>query len=184
MDDENKIYRDYFLASLEPFKDLEFMNQTMNLKLLDIGSGSGIPGVLLKIIFKDLKVSLLDANKKKTDFLKALISHLELKDCEVIYERAEACAFKMNEQFDLVTSRAVSELRKILELSVRFLKVDGYLIQPKGEKGEEELKDALQAIHLLHLELVLEKKTEFFHYTHYLFVFKKLSSTDSKYPRL
>ena len=89
LDKEDIIYDSYFLESILPFINLGYNSEDISLSILDIGSGSGIPGVMLKIIFPNTKVTLLDSNSKKTQFLSELIVSLGLSNIEVINVRAE-----------------------------------------------------------------------------------------------
>lgn len=181
--DENIIYENYFLESLIPFSKINLFHESITFSLLDIGSGSGIPGIALKIIFKDLKVVLLDSNNKKVNFLNKLITFLNLKDVSAVCQRAEEYIKTKRCCFDIVTSRAVSELRKILELSTAFAKIDGYIIQPKSLKAQQELDDAKEAINKLNLVLTTELNYSFLKKNHHIFVFKKRDDTSLKYPR-
>ena len=181
--DEDKIYQSYFLESLIPYLNISLLNENSEMSLLDIGSGSGIPGVVLKIVFRNLKVCLLDSNKKKTDFLEQLIKELGLQEITVIYSRAEEYVQTNYESFDIVTSRAVSSLYKILELSTGYAKVDGIIIQPKSLKADEELKEATGTIKTLDLKMLEKIEYNFYDHQHTVFVFSKLKPTNRKYPR-
>ena len=180
---EDKIYKNYFLESLMPYLKINLFDSNSDYKLLDIGSGSGIPGVVLKIVFSNLKVTLLDSNSKKTEFLKQLISKMGLDEIEVVYSRAEDFVKNNYEVYDIVTSRAVSGLYKILELSAGYCKVDGYIIQPKSLKAEEELLEAKGTISTLNLQLQSLIEYDYFSHKHSVFVFKKKKITDRKFPR-
>lgn len=181
--DENIIYESYFLESLIPFSKINFFQEVVDFSLLDIGSGSGIPGIAIKIIFKNLKVVLLDSNNKKINFLNNLIAFLNLQDIYAICQRAEEYIKTKRCCFDIVTSRAVSELRKILELSTGFAKINGYIIQPKSLKAQKELDDAKTAINKLNLVLTKELNYSFLEKNHHIFIFKKHDHTPLKYPR-
>lgn len=182
---DDLIYEQYFLESLLPYIKTGLFTVNSNYHLLDIGSGSGIPGVVLKLVYPELQVVLLDSNKKKTDFLNSLVEYLGLTDgsIQVIYDRAEVYVQKHYETFDIVTSRAVSSLYKILELSAGYAKVNGYIIQPKSLKAQEELTEAQGTIKTLNLDLLTTIKYSYINYEHNVFVFKKLKPTDKKFPR-
>lgn len=182
---DDLIYEQYFLESLLPYIKTGLFNQDSNYSLLDIGSGSGIPGAVLKLVYPKLTVTLLDSNKKKTDFLVSLIDYLGLdsQSINVVYARAEEYVQTHYETFDIVTSRAVSSLYKILELSAGYAKVNGYIIQPKSLKATEELNEAQGVIKTLDLYLLDIIKYSYINYEHNVFVFKKLKKTDRKFPR-
>lgn len=186
LDKEDTIYSSYFLESLIPYLRVNLFTKESNYSLLDIGSGSGIPGIVLKIIFSNLKVTVLDSNNKKTEFLSLLVKELGLQDVEVIYGRAEELAqsSKYREKFDVVTSRAVSGLYKILELSAAFCKINGYIIQPKSLKADEEYLEAQGTIKVLHLQLEDMISFKYLEHQHHVFLFIKVKSTPSEYPRV
>ena len=184
LDKEDIIYDSYFLESILPFINLGYNSENISLSILDIGSGSGIPGVMLKIIFPNTKVTLLDSNSKKTQFLSDLIVSLGLSNIEVINARAEEYINGNREKFDIVTSRAVSSLNKILEISVPFAKVNGVIIEPKSLNAKNELFESKQAIELL--DIKLEKTVDFIFnsHHHFVFLFRKIKETSNKFPRL
>ena len=184
LDKEDIIYDSYFLESILPFINLGYNSENISSSILDIGSGSGIPGVMLKIIFPNTKVTLLDSNSKKTQFLSELIVSLGLSNIEVINARAEEYINGNREKFDIVTSRAVSSLNKILEISVPFAKVNGVIIEPKSLNAENELFESKQAMELL--DIKLEKTVDFIFnsHHHFVFLFRKIKETSNKFPRL
>lgn len=184
LDKEELIYQSYFLESILPFINLGYTNNDWNDHILDIGSGSGIPGIVIKIIFPNTKLTLLDSNGKKTKFLEELVNHLGLKDVEIIKARAEEYVINNREKFDIVTSRAVSSLNKILEISTPFVKVGGLIIEPKSLNADNELIEAKNAIEKLSISLSKTIEFNFNNHTHYVFLFRKNDKTDKKYPRI
>ena len=183
LDSDDKIYQNFFLDSLAPYKELDFFTQNTNLKLIDIGSGSGIPGVVLKIIFKNLNLTLLEANQKRCEFLKILTQELGLNDVLIWNMRAEDLTQSMRESFDVATSRAVASLDKILEISAAFVKVNGYLIQPKSIKFYEEELKAKNIIRALYLERIALKDFWENDYHHLVGVYLKKQITPLQFPR-
>lgn len=181
LDDDSLIYEQFILDSLIPYKDLNWENQ--QLSLIDIGTGSGIPGILLKIVFPSLKVVLLEANSKKCSFLNIVINALNLSNIEVWNMRAEELSSKMRESFDIATSRAVASLYKILEISSPFVKVGGYLVQPKGLNLESEQQIATNTINILGLEQVNLLEYKLTNHTHKVVIYQKQKVTDLDYPR-
>lgn len=181
--DDAQIYDQYFLASLIPFTKLDYFSQDIDLKVLDIGTGSGIPGIVLKIIYPQIKLTLIEANTKKCVFLKELVNKLNFSDVEIINSRCEDCVDNYRECFDIVTSRAVASLNKILELSAAFAKVCGSIIALKSQNYLMELDEAKNAISVLHLSLINKLETNFIDHLYVTLDFKKLVSTDKQYPR-
>lgn len=181
--DDEQIYDQYFLASLIPFTKLDYFNENIDLKILDIGTGSGIPGVVLKIIYPHIKLTLMEASTKKCVFLNKLTKQLNFTDVEIVNSRCEDCVDKYRESFDIVTSRAVASLNKILELSTAFAKVCGSVIALKSQNYLIELAEAKNAIDILHLSLITKLETNFADHLYVTLDFKKLSITDKKYPR-
>lgn len=184
LDKDELIYDSYFLESILPYINLGYVNVEWNDYILDIGSGSGIPGVVIKIIFPKTKIVLLDSNSKKTQFLIELINFLGLKDIEVINKRAEEYIHNNREKFDIVTSRAVSSLNKILEISVPFAKINGVIIEPKSLNADNELNDSLEAISKLDIKLEKTIEYNFNFHNHFVFMFKKNKETNKKFPRI
>ena len=119
---------------------------------------AGFPGMVLKIIFPNIKIDLLDATAKKCSFLNQLINKLELKNINVINDRAELYSRENREKYDIVTSRAVAPLKHLLEYSVPMLKIDGKFIALKSN-----ITDELQNIDNYYKKLFLknEKIIEF-----------------------
>ena len=131
--EKETVYLKHFYDSLTLSKIIELNNQS----LCDIGTGAGFPGMVLKIVFPNLKVTLVDATEKKCNFLKMLIEKLNLKDINVINERAEIYSKNIREKFDIVTSRAVAPLKHLLEYSIPLVKVDGTYIAMKSDITKE-----------------------------------------------
>lgn len=146
---DDDIYLKHFYDSLTIVKAVN-LNDASN--LIDIGTGAGFPGMVVKIFFPHLNVYLLDSNNKKTKFLQELQEKLSIS-VNIINDRCENYAKLKLNKFDIVTSRAVANLRVLSELSLPLVKKDGLFIALKGNI-EEELKDALDTIHLLDSEII------------------------------
>lgn len=140
--DEDQVYQKHFIDSICFTKAVSLDNQS----LLDIGSGAGFPSIPLLIMYPNLKVTIIDALKKRITFLETLTKELGI-EVELIHGRAEE--YKRKHCFDLVTARAVSNLRMLSELCIPFVKIDGYFISMKGPKLELELEESKDAIELL-----------------------------------
>lgn len=132
--DYNSILLKHFFDSLTLVKAYDF-NREIN--LLDIGSGAGFPGLVLKIVFPKINLTLLDSNNKKTKFLDMIVAKLELTNVTVVNERAEIFIKNHREFYDVVTARAVAHLRIIAELGIPFLKVEGKLLAMKANINQE-----------------------------------------------
>lgn len=125
--------------------------------LIDIGTGAGFPGVVIKIMFPNIKVTLLDSNNKKTTFIKELISVLGLDNVTIINDRAENYVKEHRQKYDISIARAVSELRVISELCLPLTKINGYFIALKGNYVPE-IKAASNTIKKLDSEIVSIKE--------------------------
>ena len=128
------VYIKHFLDSLMVTKAINF-NKINN--LIDIGSGAGFPGIVLKIFFPNIKIILLDSNNKKTTFLNEVIKKLNLKDIQVVNLRAEEYMKNHLNEFDICISRAVAYIDIITSLSLPFIKEDGSVILMKGNYQDE-----------------------------------------------
>ncbi len=179
--DNDKIYSHYFYESIVPYKDVNFTNIK---NLLDIGSGSGIPGVILKLLFSNIHVDLMESSTKKVNFLSQLISKLNLSNIDVLNQRAEEIKEYQREKYDLVTSRAVSNLKILLEISTPYAKVNGLIVEPKSQKADSEFNLAQQIIKKINLKLVDENKfSSVNNFYHCVFIFKKIAKTANCFPR-
>lgn len=175
----DEIEEKHFLDSLYLDKFVSLENKT----LLDVGSGAGFPGLPLAIAHPSLKVTLLESNGKKVTFLEEVIKQLDLKNAEVINKRAEECLKR--EAFDIVTARAVKELRILLEICFYLVKVGGHFIAYKSNLVDEEIKNASHAFKCLDIEDF--KKYEYNLPTNQdkrvLLDILKTKPTKNKYPR-
>lgn len=181
--DLEEVYIKHFYDSLLLSKTIDL---TQNLKLADIGSGAGFPGLVIKIMFPNLKVTLIEPTLKRCNFLNLVIKELNLTDIEVINARAEEYIKETKETFDIVTARAVAPLNILLELSVPFLKINGYFIAMKGSNAKEELIEAQNAYKVLNT--TVEQEYEFNLPKdlgkRIIIKFKKLGKTKDIYPRM
>lgn len=172
---------------LKHFYDSATLSTTINLtnqSLCDIGTGAGFPGMVLKILFPELKVTLVDATLKKCNFLELVIKELELTDIEVINQRAEEFAKETREKYDIVTSRAVAPLKHLLEYSIPLVKVNGTYIAMKSYITKEidgisnyEEKLSIKKENLITFNLPIENSLRT------LISYKKLKVTNPIYPR-
>jgi len=145
--------------------------------ILDIGSGGGLPGIIAAIMMENTQCILVEARKKKANFLNSAIAHLGLKNCIVENIRIEE--YKNKNAFDLVFCRAVGNLALSLEYALPFLKKKGIFIANKGKNIEKELKDAEYAMQLLGGKIIERVKLE----TGENVIITKFKNTPEKFPR-
>jgi len=105
--------------------------------ICDVGTGAGIPGIILKIFYPHLKLTLIDSKEKKLRFIDEVIKRLDLKDTKTVHTRAE----EYKEKYDLVVSRAVANIETLLKYTMHLLNKDGKLIAMKGDIDKELTKD-------------------------------------------
>ncbi|MCD7809331.1 MAG: 16S rRNA (guanine(527)-N(7))-methyltransferase RsmG [Erysipelotrichaceae bacterium] len=179
--DKEDVYLKHFYDSLTISFDQHFDHQL----LCDVGAGAGFPSIPLKIVYPNLKITIIDSLQKRIIFLQHLVEVLDLKDIELIHARAEEYAINHREYFDIVTARAVARLNVLDELCLPLVKVGGEFIALKGLKGEEELLEAEMGIEKLGGQITME--TEFTlsddnDYRYNLYI-EKVKKTPHKYPR-
>ena len=151
----------------------------------DIGTGAGFPGLPLRIVDPSIRLTLLDAQNKRVEFLKEVCGELGLADVECVHARAEEFAADHREGFDLVTSRAVAALPLLCELCLPLVKVGGYFAAMKSVDADAELASAAHAIEVLggavdHVTDYAIPGTEVHHRVIFI---KKCRETGRKYPR-
>ncbi len=155
--------------------------------IIDIGTGAGLPGIPLKILFPNIRLALLEATAKKAAFLKHITQHLELADVEIIVSRAELAArdARYREHFDIALSRAVAALPAAVELALPFCTIGGSFIAQKKGAIDEEITQAHKAIEILGGKLREVKRIELPELAddRYLVIIEKISPTPEKYPR-
>ena len=177
---EEDVYLKHFYDSISIVKGIELTNQY----ICDIGTGAGFPGLVLKIVFPNIKIDLLDATSKKCEFLKMVIDKLKLQDISVINARCEDYAHQVREKYDLVTSRAVAPLKHLLEYAIPLLKVNGTFISLKANIDDEmiNIDNYYQKLSLTNEKIIKFKlPIEESHRTIYMVT--KKSSTPLIYPR-
>jgi len=170
-----EIYEKHFYDSL-------LLNRLVKLEgsLCDVGSGAGFPGIPCKIAFPDLELTIIEPLKKRCVFLETLCNELGIK-VNIINGRAE----EITEKYDIVTARAVANLRILAELCIPLVRVDGHFIAMKGSQGEQEKKEAQKATTFLGCRLekedVIQLPNEA---TRVNLLYKKVKPTPKGYPRM
>lgn len=182
--DYDEVMKKHFVDSLSLIKTFDV---TKKVKVIDVGTGAGFPGLALKIAYPNLQVTLLDSLNKRINFLNEVITQLGLTGVETIHGRAEDFAKpdKLRGKFDLCVSRAVANMSTLSEYCLPFVKVGGEFISYKSEKISEELETATKAISILGGKF--DRSTEFnlpdSDIYRNLVVIKKVKESPKKYPR-
>ena len=178
--EEDEVYLKHFYDSLTIVKAINLNDQT----LLDIGTGAGFPGLVLKIVFPNLKVTLVDSLNKRVTFLNNIIDELQLTNITAVHARAEDYIENHREVYDIVTSRAVANLSILSELSIPYVKVNGYFIPMKAD-AELEIKQAKKAVETLGsvLKDIIIFKLPKEESVRMLPKIQKVTQTNKKYPR-
>ena len=178
--EKGSVFLKHFYDSLTIVKIIDLNEGT----LCDLGTGAGFPGMVLKIMFPNLKVTLIDATLKKCNFLEKVIKELKLENIKVINARVEEYAKIEREKYDIVTARAVAPLKHLLEYGVPLLKVNGTFVAMKGNINEElngienyENKLKIKQNKRIDFQLPIENSNRT------LISFIKLEVTNNKYPR-
>lgn len=175
------VYLKHFYDSLTLARVYNFKGR---LKLCDIGTGAGFPGVVLKILYPELEIVLIDSLEKRIKFLQIVINELKLEEITSIHSRAEDYAKENLEKFDIVTTRAVAKLSILNELCLPLLKNNGYFLVMKGN-ADEEIKNAKNGLKILNSKI--EKIDKFFlpieNSSRTIIKIKKIDTIDKKYPR-
>lgn len=173
---------------IKHFYDSLTIAQITNLEkkqtLCDVGTGAGLPGIVLKIFYPNLKITLVESTEKKAKFLKLVIKELGLEKIELVNERVENFASIKREHYDIVVARAVAKLNILIELCIPLLKVNGEFVAYKGNL-DLELEESANALAQLKASINQIKKLElpFSKGTRTLVKIIKNSSINDKYPR-
>ena len=178
------VTRLHFLDCATLLKYCDFQGKT----LIDVGTGAGFPGMVLKILVPSLKVTLLDSLSKRLDWLTEVYEDLDGVDgITTVHGRAEEFALEkgFRDSFDFAAARAVANLRVLCELCLPFVKVGGHFLAMKSTGSNQELADAAHAVKLLGGKVVQVEDypipgTEI---THRLIAIEKLAPTLKGYPR-
>lgn len=182
--DDDGIVKKHFLDSLSLIST-GLIGEKMS--LIDVGTGAGFPGIPLKIVFPDMKVTLLDSLQKRVNFLNEVINELGLKKIEAVHERCEEAGHKnkYREKYDIATARAVAAMPVLCEYCIPFVKPHGHFIAMKGPSAYDEVNTAKNAIGTLggKLEGIKEIKIMDEDLSHNVIIVDKIKNTDKRFPR-
>lgn len=180
--EEDDIITKHFVDSLYCLK---YINP--NDKIIDVGTGAGFPGIPIKIVSRETKVTLLDSLNKRVVYLNDVIEKLELKNIEALHGRAEEFGIKpeYREQYDIVTARAVANMKVLSEYCLPFIKVGGKFVCMKGSEYKEELEEAKAHIgnlggKVLDIEEIVLPGTDI---KHTIIIIEKVKETPKTFPR-
>lgn len=164
-----------------------YVNMSEIVKMADIGSGAGFPGIPLKICFPHLKLTIIDSLNKRIGFLQNVVDKLGLTDVELLHGRAEDMARKnhLRDSFDLVTARAVARMAVLNEFCLPFAKTGGVFAAMKGSDPKEEIAESVRSMNELkgklqdtyHFSLPMENSDR------HIILVSKIGNTPKKYPR-
>lgn len=180
----------HFIDCLQCTKYIKIKEKN-TIKIIDVGTGAGFPGVVVAIYFGDeINITLLDSLNKRLIFLEEIKNKLNLHNIKIIHKRAEEAANEneYREKYDYVVSRAVSTLNILLEYTTPYLKVGGEGIYLKGDNIEKEINESKNALKVLNCqktdvyEYILNLNQEEFKRN--ILVIKKKSNTNNIYPRI
>lgn len=180
--EEEEFYTKHFFDSIS----LAFFKDYSNIEsICDVGSGAGFPSIPLKILYPNLKVTIVDSLNKRIKFLNLVKDELGLTDCNFVHARAEE--FGQNkeyrESFEIVTARAVARLNVLSELCLPLVKKNGYFLSLKAQKAEEETKEATNAIKILGGKLEKDLNFDIEGEERHILEIRKAKETPNKYPR-
>ena len=182
--EDEEIFKKHFIDSIKVFEFKEVLKAE---HIIDVGTGAGFPGIPMKIMMPETKLTLLDSLNKRLNFLRAVSEELELSDVQFVHSRAEdgARLEEHRENYDIAVSRAVANLTLLSELCIPYVKKGGYFIALKGPAVEDEIKEATKAIEILggKLREIKEIIIEGLDYKHNLVIIEKIKNTPKSYPR-
>ena len=176
-------------VALKHFTDslmlLRYIDIEKDACVIDVGTGAGFPGLVLKIARPDIRLTLLDSLQKRLTFLDTVCRALDIEDVELIHSRAEdGSRTKLRDSFDIAVSRAVASMNTLCEYDMPYVRVGGRFIAMKGKDADKELADAQNAIKELGGKLIA--KHDFILGSageRSIIEIEKLSPTPERYPR-
>lgn len=182
--DDEGVIKKHFIDSISIIKTGVIRE---GMSVIDVGTGAGFPGIVIKIIMPEVRVVLLDALNKRINFLNTVINELKLNGIEAVHGRAEDMARKpeFRERFDIATARAVANMTVLSEYCIPYVKQGGYFLALKGPMAEDELTASKNAIGTLGGKFIQIIDTEIpgDEMKHKIVVVEKVNTTSAKYPR-
>ncbi len=177
--EKEQVFLKHFYDSLTLVKIIDLSKID---SICDLGTGAGFPGVVLKIFFPNLKLTLVDALNKRINFLDVVVKELNLENVTLVHARAEEYGKNHRECFDVVTARALSSFPILLEYGIPLLKTCGHLI---AMRGLNDSVDGVNALKVLNSKInnIIEFKLPFEESNRTLVDIVKISQTSLKYPR-
>ena len=177
----------HFLDSISCVKVINKYINTEGISVIDVGTGAGFPGIPIKIICPSIRLSLLEARKKKTRFLEKVTEEMNFQQVEILNGRAETfgkCP-DYREKYDITISRAVAPLNILSEYCLPLVRVGGLFVAQKGRSYKKETEKSFKTIQVLGGELigVENVRIPFIDQERHLLLIKKIKGTPSKYPR-
>ena len=165
---------------------LKAVTPAKNARIIDVGTGAGFPGTVLKIVRPDINVTLLDSLNKRLVFLNEVIAELGLSGISTVHMRAEdaGIAAAHREKYDIACARAVAALPVLMEYCLPFVKKGGCFVAMKGASAEDEMNRSFSAAHLLGADkptIICETLTG--NEQRAFVITKKISQTPTRYPR-
>ena len=158
-----------------------------NTDVIDVGTGAGFPGLVMKIAKPEINLTLLDSLAKRLNFLQTVCDEVNIDDVNFVHARAEDGGQnpEYREKYDVAVARAVANMSTLSEYLLPFVKVGGYFIAMKGPLADEELEKAKKAIAILggEIEKVEEVQVPFTDLRHRIVIVKKIKSCPKEYPR-
>ena len=185
--DDRGVQVRHFLDSLSCVLALRPGESWDGVQVIDVGTGAGFPGLPLKIVYPQMRLTLLEATRKKVRFLEHIVSVLRLADVEIIHGRAEDVGQDLayREQYDWCLARAVADMPILMEYLLPLVKVGGYVLAQKGEQAPAEAQRSEWAIRQLggHLRRLVPVELHGLAETRHLVLVDKVAATPSRYPR-
>ena len=177
----------HFLDSISCIKVINKYSDTKRPSVIDIGAGAGFPGMPIKIVCPSIRLTLLEARKKKVVFLEKVTEEINFQQVKILNGRAETFGKGADhrERYDLAVSRAVARLNVLSEYCLPLVRVGGLFIAQKGRSYKEETEKSLKTVQVLGGELIGVENVliPFINQERYLLVIKKIKDTPSEYPR-
>lgn len=177
----------HFLDSISCIKVINKYIDSEGVNVIDVGAGAGFPGIPIKIICSSVRLSLLEARKKKTIFLEKVTEEMNFQQVKILNGRAETFGKGADhrERYDIAISRAVAHLNVLSEYCLPLVRVGGLFVAQKGRSYKKETEKSFKTIQVLGGEIIGAEKVRipFINQERYLLVIRKIKETPSKYPR-